>query len=382
MRDHNVLFFAAILSVVSLGACEYGPAGAARTAGMGEANAGPARDAPMRVVVQKARLVTEPREETLPGTLVAWEVTPLFARVTGYLEAISVDIGDDVISGAEIARIVVPEMAAELRMAEARVEQEGAELALAERTSDRLSGLRARAPEAISGQDVDVAAAQVDVEAAQVGVAVADLERLQILSRFAVLSAPFTGRVVARSLDTGALAKEGTSSAAVPVVTLARTDRLRLAFEVPEPLVRQVKPGLEVRTRYDAFPGEEPTVQVTRVAGALDPATRSMRAEVDLDNPEGRFRPGMYASVTISASPPKGAVAVASRAVRGRGDERFCLVAEGGVLHRRPVVVAEDDGRQALIATGLAAGELVCVAASPLAGDGTPVDPVVEEPQP
>jgi multidrug efflux pump subunit AcrA (membrane-fusion protein) len=112
-------------------------------------------------------------------------------------------------------------MAAELRSAEAQVARERAELALAKTTSERLSGLRKQVPEAIPGQDVDVAAAQVEVEAAQVKVAVAELERLQALSRFAVLTSPFAGRVVTRLLDTGALARRGTSSGAVPVVTVA-----------------------------------------------------------------------------------------------------------------------------------------------------------------
>lgn len=378
MPNHHVIFCVIAACAFSLAACGCGPPDSARAAGK-EAGSVEISAAPERVVVQEARPVTRAREEKLPGTLFPWEVAPLFARVTGYLEAVSVEIGDEVDSGAEIAKVVVPEMAAELRSAQARVAQERAELALAKKTSERLSGLRERTPEAIPGQDVDVAAAQVDVEAAQVGVALAELERLQALSRYAVLRAPFAGRVVARSLDTGALAREGTSSGAVPVVTIARTDRLRLSFEIPEPLVRAVRPGLEVRVRFDAFPGEEPTAKVARVSGALDPATRSMRAEVDLDNPDGRLRPGMYASVTLAVPPPEGAVAVASRAVRGQGDDRFCLVATDGVLHRRPVVVAEDDGRLAVIATGLAAGDRVAVATSPLAGDGTRVDAVVEE---
>jgi multidrug efflux pump subunit AcrA (membrane-fusion protein) len=88
----------------------------------------------------------------------------------------------------------------------------------------------------------------------------------------------------------------------------------------------------------------------------------------------------MYASVTITAPPPESAVAVPSRAVRGQGDDRYCLVAVDGVLHRRPVVVAEDDGRLAVITKGLAAGDRLCVAASPLVGDGTRVDAVIEEP--
>jgi RND family efflux transporter MFP subunit len=364
----------AVIGVLALGGC----GGPARATGNPEVRSSGRPELLPKVVVQEARAFTRTREEELPGTLAAWEVTPLYSRATGYVESVSVDIGDEVEAGAEIARIVVPELAAELRRARARVVQERAELALARLTSERLHRLYQSTPEALPAQDVDVAIAQVEVEAAQLELAGADQERLEALNRFARVVAPFKGRIVERGLDTGALAREGTSSGAVPVVTIARTSRLRLVLDVPEPLARDVGPGTRVRVLLDAFPGEEVTANVARVSGSLDPATRSMRAEVDLDNEGERYSPGMYATVTVTTPALAGAIVVPSRAVRGEGHDRHCLVVHDSVVSRRRLVVLSDDGRDAVIADGLAAGEEVVVASSPLVSEGARVEAVSE----
>jgi len=371
----HVVFLATTVGL--LGACQSkGTEAAARSQASTEASYSAA---PVRVVVTHPGAAEGNQDLVLPGTVEPWEKAALFARVTGYLDSIRVDIGDHVDKGAEVARIVVPEVQAELRSAEARVSQEQAELELARVTRTRLAALRKSNPEAIPQQDVDVAVAKEHIQAAQVGVAEADRDRLRTLAGFARMRAPFAGRVTKRMLDPGALAREGTSSGAEPIVELARTDRLRIAFEVPEPVVHGVQPGAHVKLHFDAIAGSQIDATVARVSGALDAATRSMRAEVDLDNPDGHYAPGMYVSVQLSAQAVGDALAVPSRAVRGQGSERYCLVVREGVLHRAPVVVASDDGRHALVARGLSADDRVMVAGSPLARDGSRVEAVEEQ---
>lgn len=337
--------------------------------------------APVRVVVQRPSPTEGARSLVLPGNVEAWEIAPLYARVTGYLDSVSVDIGDQVQSGAELARIMVPEMRAELRRAEAKLTQEQAELELARLTRTRLRKLRAANREAIPQQDVDVAAAKEQIEAAQVGVARAELERLRTLSGYARLRAPYAGRITKRILHPGALAREGTSSGAQPIVEIARIDRLRLAFEVPEPLAPHVREGAPVKLRFDAFPGIEAQAAIARVAGSLDANMRSMRVEIDLANAEGRYQPGLYASVEIKIKVAREALSVPSRALRGQGRERYCLVARGGILHRQPVVVAWDDGRRAGIVRGLDRDDRVMVAGSPLAREGVRCEAIEEQPR-
>jgi len=328
-------------------------------------------EAPIRVVVESPQEATKAHELVLPGSVEPWETAPLYGRVTGYLDEVRVDIGDEVEAGEHLASIVVPEMRADIDAAVARVAQEKAERELARLTHERLGRLREVNAAAIPRQDVDVAAAQLLVEEAQVGVAEAALARLEAMRTLSRLRAPFTGRITARILDPGALVREGNSPGAEPVVEIARTDRLRLVFEVPEPLNPHLQRGMPAKVRFDAFPAQEVPTVVSRFAGALDPATRSMRAEIDLEDAGGRYRPGMYAAVQIEVASPGSALTVSSRAVRGHGRDRFVLVADGEVLRRRAVKVSADDGRRATIAEGLAGGDLVMIAGSPLARDGS-----------
>jgi len=383
MRHDFIRWIFLLLPVAAVAGCNRGESAASQARVESSDEAGAQASRPVRVVVSSPTPAEGAQQLVLPGTIEAWETAPLYARVTGYLESVSADIGDHVESGAELARIVVPEMRAELHSAQSRVAQEQAELELARITRSRLQSLREANPEAVPQQDVDVAAAKEQIEEAQVGVAEAEQERLRTLSGFGRLRAPFAGRITKRVLDPGALAREGTTSDALPIVEIARTDRLRLAFEVPEPMAPHVSAGMPVKVRFDAFPGRELEATVARLAGALDPSTRSMRAEIDLENFEnengaGRYQPGMYASVRLEVEMNNGALAVPSRAVRGRGSERYCLVARDGVLEKAPVVVASDDGRHAMIARGLEPDDRVMVAGSPLARAGTAFEAVEE----
>jgi RND family efflux transporter MFP subunit len=314
----------------------------------------------------------------LPGTLEPWEDALLFARVTGYLQSVSVDIGSEVKAGDVLATIVVPEMDAQLQSARAQLDQELAEVELASMVEKRLRDLRKANKEAIPQQEVDNAAAKRRVEVAQADLARAEVKRLKTLSSFAKLRAPFDGRVSQRILHPGALVREGTTPGARPIVEVVRTQPLRLVLHIPEPLVPSVAVGSELNVRLDAFPGLDFEGTIARVSSALDEQTRAMRAEVDFDNEEGTFRPGMYGEVYLRIRVPEGLLSIPSRGVRGQGEERYVLVARDGFLHKQAIVVASDDGRRAVIATGLDAGTLVMVAGSPLARAGSPCEPIEE----
>jgi RND family efflux transporter MFP subunit len=333
---------------------------------------------PLRVVVAKPAPVEGEQTVELPGTLEPWEDALLFARVTGYLQSVAVDIGSEVEAGEVLATIVVPEMDAQLQSAQAQLDQERAEVELASMVEQRLRDLRKANKEAIPQQEVDNAAAKKRVEVAQADLARAEVKRLKTLRGFAKLRAPFDGRVTQRILHPGALVREGTTPGARPVVEVARTQPLRLVLQIPEPLVPSVAIGSELTVHLDAFPGREFDGKIARVSSALDHQTRAMRAEVDFENEQGTFRPGMYGEVYLRVRVPDGLLSIPSRAVRGQGEERYVLVARDGVLHKQAIVVASDDGRQAVVATGLTREALVMVAGSPLAREGSPCEPVEE----
>lgn len=333
---------------------------------------------PLRVVVVTPAPVAGEQTFELPGTLEPWEDALLFARVTGYLQSVSVDIGSEVKAGDVLATIVVPEMSAQLQSAQAQLDQELAEVELASMVEKRLRDLRKANKEAIPQQEVDNAAAKKRVEVAQADLARAEVKRLKTLRSFAKLRAPFDGRVTQRILHPGALVREGTTPGARPIVEVVRTQPLRLVLHIPEPLVPSVAVGSELDIHLDAFPGREFEGTIARISSALDEKTRAMRAEVDFDNEEGTFRPGMYGKVYLRVRVPEGLLSIPSRAVRGQGEERYVLVARDGFLHKQAIVVASDDGRRAVVATGLSTDALVMVAGSPLARAGSPCEPIEE----
>jgi len=354
-------------------------AGAAIGCTKDSSRANPAdEDQPLRVVVATPAPVEGEQTVELPGTLEPWEDALLFARVTGYLQSVSVDIGSEVQAGDVLATIVVPEMDAQLQSAQAQLDQERAEVELASMVEQRLRDLRKANKEAIPQQEVDNAAAKKRVEVAQADLARAEVKRLKTLSSFAKLRAPFDGRVTQRILHPGALVREGTTPGARPIVEVARTQPLRLVLQIPEPLVPSVAVGSELTVHLDAFPGRELAGTIARTSSALDEQTRAMRAEVDFDNEEGTLRPGMYAKVYLRVRVPEGLLSIPSRAVRGQGEERHVLVARDGFLHKQAIVVASDDGRRAVVATGLSNDARVMVAGSPLAREGSPCEPIEE----
>lgn len=378
--------------VIACLASACGSATAERSSEEGEPRGKSEREVP-RVVVVEPGVSDAEQDVKLPGGLEGFESARLFARVTGYLETVSVDIGQEVDEGDVLARIVMPEVRSELALARARIRSKKAQVAqkegqrdLAHVTRDRLEKLHEQQPGAVPQQDVDeavakahIAEAEVDLASNDVQEAEARLQRLQTMASFATLRAPFRGRITDRVLHPGALVRAGTESGAEPIVEIVRTDPLRLTFQVPESMVAHVRTGHPVTLTFDAFPSDAVDAEVTRVAGALDSKTRYMRAEVDVPNPEGRYRPGMYAGVQLQAVTQKDALILPSRAVRGTKASRHVLVVTDGVLEKRPVTVASDDGERAVLVSGVQPDELVMLAGSPLATDGTRVDPVLEE---
>lgn len=365
-----------------------------RTAGISPGGGGNADSTGLlRVVVAHPTPSEGSQTLLLPGTLVPFEEASLYARVTGYIDTVSVDLGDVVEADAELARIIAPERTAEsqrtgaeIERADASIERAQADAELARLTHERLTRLAASELGAVSRQQVDEAASRVrlaeaDLRLARAARRVARAEAMgaRALDRYRTIRAPFAGRITARHLHPGGLAREGTTSGAVPLFDIARIDPLRVRFEVPEPLVPHVRAGTPITLRFG--PGSEPIeTTVSRASGALDTRTRSMRAESDLPNAEGQRSPGAYVGVEITIDRLAGAPMLPSRAIRGVGDERYVLVADReGVLHRAGVAIASDDGRFAVLASGVSMTDRVVVAGSVLARDGTRAEVTEQE---
>ena len=310
----------------------------------------------------------------LPGSFEPYERALLYARVSGYLSRMKVDIGDRVKRNDTIAELQIPEMEAEQGRAKADVASATAALRraeanakLAEITYGRLSDLQTREPQAVTQQDVDAAAAElavarsnVDSAAAAIEVAGAKLVYLQALMSFAVIRAPFDGVVVRRFVDPGALVVAG-SDDGEPVVELASVDRLRLVLAIPESFVPRVREGLGAEVSVDALPGKSFTGSISRISGALAEDSRTMRAEIDMEARDGLLRPGMYASVRLELAGRGEALSLPATSIRHDRDRTYVWTIRDGIVVRTEIEILMDDGERVLVGSGIDPGTQVVI---------------------
>jgi RND family efflux transporter MFP subunit len=211
---------------------------------------------------------------------------------------------------------------------------------------------------------VQQAEADVDEAAAEVKVAQAELEKAQVLVRFATMTAPFDGVITQRSLFPGDYVKaadEGGTS--VPLLTVQRTDLMRVVVQIPDRDVPYCDPGDPAVVELDALPGQKiPTAKVSRVSMSEDAETRLMHVEVDVPNPTGKIRNGMYGRVTILLEKSKFlAVPAACLVGKVKDGQGRVYVVRNGHLQLTPVRIGADNGHQIGIAAGLSAEDEVVV---------------------
>jgi RND family efflux transporter MFP subunit len=297
----------------------------------------------------------------LPGNLIPDEQVSLYAKVSGYLDEISVDRGVTVAKDQVIAKLSAPEMGPELALAEAkaraaesRIGRARANADLARTTHQRLAKLRAAEPGAVTEEDVDdaeakdiVAQAEIVTTEAEVGVAAAEVKRLKTMMEYLTVRAPFDGIVTQRFMDPGAFVAAG--SGAKPIVEITRVNKLRLVFDLPERLAPFVKAGRPVKYGVAALPGKSFDATITRRTGALAPETRTMRAEVDIENGSGALSPGMYASVQVPLEGIAGISVVPSTALRTIDGKTCVLAVVGAAAKKLPVESLADAGAEVVV---------------------------------
>ena len=330
---------------------------------------------------------------TVAGQFQAFQEVDLHAKVSGYIRRINVDIGDRVKAGQVIATLEVPELNAQLAGTQAEVRHSQSEISRAESevaraeadyaalhaAYTRLQQAAQQRPGLIAEQELDdargkdqSAAAQVSVTKAaveaskeQLGVSRAEGKRVQTLSDYSVVTAPFAGVVTMRYADTGSLIQAGTTSntQAMPVVRVAESDLLRLRMPVPESDVPYIREGGEVDVRVLAN-NKHFTGKIIRFTRALDPSTRTMLAEVDVPNADLSLSPGMYAETVITLQNRPNVLAIPAQAVVTSEAAPYVLVVNReNKVEKRAVTLGIQGPERVEISSGLAEGERVIVTA-------------------
>ncbi|OWK43359.1 efflux RND transporter periplasmic adaptor subunit [Fimbriiglobus ruber] len=235
---------------------------------------------------------------------------------------------------------------------------------------------------AASHAQITQAEADVDAAKADVGVATAELEKSKVLLDYTVIKSPYTGVVTKRTFHPGDFIKSADQGGIVPMLAVERTDVMRIVVQVPDRDVPYVHQGSPAVIEIDALPGTvfetkgADKVVVSRWADAEDPATRTMRTEVDVKNPNDVLRHGMYgrATLILSAGTPNAmrvpSAALVDKAEGGRGSVR---VVRDDKVHIAPVRFATDNGLEVEIVSGLNPTDRVIVRTTGSVEEGTPV---------
>jgi len=333
---------------------------------------------PPSVQVAKPERRTVVRSIELPGDVSAYHQARLYAKVAGYLEKVLADKGDSVTAGQLLAVIQAPELEREVqqskdasRAATARIAAARGELELHHKTYLRLKGVFDEDPGLLARQELDIAEAKAKEASAKLALAEAKLKAAQQAARRAAdmqayteIRAPFAGTVSQRFLDPGTLMQSATSSAqgaTRPVLELVNDGTVRISVQVPEAEVSKVQPGSEATVRPEAHPDLEIPSRITRMAGSLDTATRTLLAEIELANAEHRLKPGMFVKVILTLESHADALVVPTSAVVIEKDKRAVFVVRDGKAEKLVVKTGFEGPDWTEIVGGLAGEEAVVV---------------------
>jgi RND family efflux transporter MFP subunit len=309
----------------------------------------------------------------LPADIRAMQETPIFPRTSGYLKRWTVDAGTHVTTGQLLAEIDTPEVDAQLNQSKAVLEQAKANVAKAESdlnlanvTLQRYLDAQKNSPGSVIQQDIDAKQAAYDDAAsalkqakASVVANEAEVHRLVVLQGFEKIAAPFDGIITARAYDVGQLLSSGNTAAGAELFRLQQTDTLRGFVNVPQAYVNSVKVGKDAYLTVRNYSGKEFKGTIARSAGALDPATRTLRYEVDFPNNDGVLFAGMYGQVRIPIHEDQPPMIVPTSAVVFDADGTKVGVIEDQKFHFRPVELGRDFGTEIEIASGLQGDEQV-----------------------
>jgi RND family efflux transporter MFP subunit len=307
---------------------------------------------------------------TLPGTTAAFAAANIYARATGYIARRNVDIGDRVKTGDLLAQLAVPELDDQISQNEATLnqlrsalDQAQANLKLAQVTWDRDRPLVGEGWATQQQGTVDiqtVKAQEAAVAAAQHNVAAQEslLKRLRQDLEYASVVAPFDGVITQRNVDVGSLV-QGNATGGTFMFEIMQKDVIRVWVYVPQNAAFGVAPGVDAVVRVPELPGSEFPAKVTRIADAQQSGTRTLLTEIDLANPDGALRSGVYCTVELKIPRRSRSFVVPADAIIFNRNGLQVAVVNDGKAEIRKVTATRDFGAQVEVDTGVKAGDQV-----------------------
>lgn len=419
--------FALVIVLTSSGGCQ-GQTNSQPTVAVGTSQSpADSEEPPARVsTIKPQRKLLERRCEQ-PGEIAAFEETPLYAKVAGYVQVVNVDIGDKIKQGQTLAVLSVPELFEDLKQkgalvtqAQSQITQANAAVEVAQAAIETANAKVAAAQAAIARTTADVerwksenarireladrsavtqkvadetlqqlrvaegakleadaqvvsakaavletqakmTAAKADVEAAnaRLAVAQADRDHAQSLVDYATIKAPYDGKVNQRLIHTGFYVQPATTGRDAPLLVVSHSEVVRVVVFVPESEAGFTKLGDPTTIRVQSLDNKQFAGNIKRIASALDEKTRTLRAEVDLENPSGELVPGMYCYVSILLGKRPEALVIPATAMMVNQDKASCFIVANGQIVRQPIELGLRTSSEVEIVSGLTGNEAI-----------------------
>ncbi len=325
-----------------------------------------------RVRVAAVRASPNIQKVVLPATTTAFEAANIFARASGYIVQRNVDIGSRVKAGGLLAVISAPELDHQIAQAQATLAQNAATLRQTEANRElaahnwarddplvrqgwvtRQQGDTDRLNLAAQTQAADANAATIKAQQAQIQV-------LQQQKSYQRVVAPFDGVITQRNIDVGSLVQADATSGTF-MFAIAHSNVMRIQLFVPQEAAQGVVPGIAATVHVAEIPGHPFPGKVTRIADALDPATRTLLTEIDVPNMGGELSPGMYTTVELQVPRRTPSLIVPDAAVVFDAQGLYVFVVDNGVARQRKITETRDLGTEVEVSQGVTAGDRVVV---------------------
>ncbi len=294
----------------------------------------------------------------LPGALQAFVEAPIYARTNGYLKKWYRDIGSNVKQGELLAEIETPEIDQQLSQARADLGTAQANVNLSQTTAKRYQELITT--DSVSKQEVDNAVGDYNAKKAMVQSAEANVKRLEDLESFKRVYAPFAGVITRRNVDMGMLIDAGNGGVAKELFNLAQIDPIRAFVAVPQTYAPSIRAGQHACLELAEMSGQKFCGQVARTADSIDPATRTLRTEVDVPNPSGKLLPGAYAEVHFDVKVSGNLLSLPVSALLFRPDGTMAaVVGADNKIELKRIVIGRDFGSTVEVLQGIDAGDSI-----------------------
>ncbi|MFP3552889.1 efflux RND transporter periplasmic adaptor subunit [Paraburkholderia sp. SIMBA_049] len=302
------------------------------------------------------------QELLLPGNVMPYADASIYARTSGYIQHWYADIGAKVQAGQTLADIQTPELDAQLRQARADEANAKANYSFADSTAQRWQTMLQT--QSVSQQDANSKTSDSAAKLAAWQAAQANVARLSELVSYEKVTAPFNGVITARKVDVGALVTAGGSPGIAAnggeLFHIEQTDRLRVYVDVPQNDAQSIAPGTKVYLTTQQYPGRQFDASVARSADSIDPVSRTLHVEVDVDNRDGALLPGAYAQVHLALVTAHPALEVPVSALLFRPDGvTVAVIGKDDKVQLKAVTIGRDFGTYVEVATGLDATDRV-----------------------